>query len=145
MQTRLDKGEFNPATTRVLHFVANPEAEAHKEAQTERISKLEAEVATLKLQTSMTDTSHSSGVSGTAETALAALEARAVITAQKVCSSRTPFLQVSLLFYIFREAFPLPFHLRTSFISFTDPTTHGCSASVALTRRCLDLPLEAFD
>lgn len=50
MQGRVDKGEFNSATTRVLHYVLNPEAEARKEQQHAKISELEAEVAVLKSQ-----------------------------------------------------------------------------------------------
>ena len=86
LQSRLDKGEFNSATTRVLHFIANPEAEARKEHQSDRILELEAEVSLLKLQSSLTDAAQKDKISGTDNTALAALEAKAVVTEQKVRS-----------------------------------------------------------
>lgn len=43
MQARLGRGEFNPETTRVLHFVRNPEAEAHRQMADARIAELDAE------------------------------------------------------------------------------------------------------
>lgn len=84
LQSRLDKGEFNSTTTRVLHFITNPEAEARKEHQTERILELEAEVSMLKLQGSLADSACKDNTSGADNTALAALKARAVVTEQKV-------------------------------------------------------------
>lgn len=50
MQTRVARGEYNPANTRVLHFVHNPEAEARREHEAARISQLEAEAVTLRAQ-----------------------------------------------------------------------------------------------
>ena len=46
----MGQGEYNPANTRVLHFVHNPEAEARQEHEAARISELEAESATLRAQ-----------------------------------------------------------------------------------------------
>ena len=46
----MGRGEYNPANTRVLHFVHNPEAEARREHEAGRISDLEAEAATLRAQ-----------------------------------------------------------------------------------------------
>ena len=50
MQARVGRGEYNPANSRVLHFVHNPEAEARREHEAARISELEAESATLRAQ-----------------------------------------------------------------------------------------------
>ncbi len=50
MQERLGRGEFNPATTRVLHYVHNPEAQALREADAGKISQLQAEAAALRSQ-----------------------------------------------------------------------------------------------
>lgn len=50
LQARVSRGEYNPANTRVLHFVHNPEAEARREHEAARISALEAESATLRAQ-----------------------------------------------------------------------------------------------
>ena len=50
MQARVGRGEYNPANTRVLHFVHNPEAEARRDHEAGRISDLEAEAATLRAQ-----------------------------------------------------------------------------------------------
>lgn len=86
MQSRLDKGEFNSATTRVLHFVANPESDARREQQAGQIAQLEAEIAALKLQASLVESGTGAGASGAVTTATAALEARAIIAEQKVLS-----------------------------------------------------------
>lgn len=43
LQARLGRGEFNSETTRVLHFVRNPEAEAQRQIAEARISELDAE------------------------------------------------------------------------------------------------------
>ena len=49
-QERLGHGEFNAATTRVLHFVQNPEAEARQDAEDARLAELQAENAALRSQ-----------------------------------------------------------------------------------------------
>ena len=46
----MGRGEYNPANTRVLHFVHNPEAEARREQGAARISDLETESAALHAQ-----------------------------------------------------------------------------------------------
>ena len=46
----MGRGEYNPANSRVLHFVHNPEAEARREHEAARISEMEAESATLRAQ-----------------------------------------------------------------------------------------------
>lgn len=43
LQARLGRGEFNSETTRVLHFVRNPEAEAQRQIAETRMSELDAE------------------------------------------------------------------------------------------------------
>jgi hypothetical protein len=77
-QERLGRGEFNPATTRVLHFVHNPEAEARREAEAARITQLEAEAAALRAQLDVLHRSNADeGAAGeplTAATAIAAAE-----------------------------------------------------------------------
>jgi len=85
-QGRLDKGEFNSASTRVLHYVLNPEAEARREHQESRVAELEAEVAVLKLQTSLGSKTREDdgGSSQPQSAALAALEAEVVVARQKV-------------------------------------------------------------
>lgn len=50
LQERLGKGEYNTATTKVLHFKRNPEALAIEKAEQSRFSKLEAENTSLKAQ-----------------------------------------------------------------------------------------------
>jgi hypothetical protein len=86
VQGRLDKGEFNSATTRVLHCVINPEAEARKEHQASLVAELEAEVAVLKMQNSLASKpdGDSGGDPQPHSAALAALEAEAVVAKQKV-------------------------------------------------------------
>lgn len=46
----MGKGEYNQATTRVLHLVHNPEAEAFKEQQAARIANMQAEIKALQNQ-----------------------------------------------------------------------------------------------
>lgn len=46
----MGRGEYNPANTRVLHFVHNPEAEARREQEAARISELETESTALRAQ-----------------------------------------------------------------------------------------------
>ena len=48
LQERLGRGEYNPATTRVLHFRHNPEAEVQRELRDTRIAELEAENGALR-------------------------------------------------------------------------------------------------
>ena len=50
VQERLGRGEFKPETTRVLHFVRNPEAEQQREAAVARIEELGLENAALRGQ-----------------------------------------------------------------------------------------------
>ncbi len=83
-QSRLDKGEFNRATTKVLHFISNPEAEARKEIQAERIAQLESEVATIRLQSSLSKASPNVDSSQNMTGVGAALEAKIVVLEQKV-------------------------------------------------------------
>lgn len=42
-QARLGRGEFNPETTRVLHYVRNPEAETQRQLAETHIVELDAE------------------------------------------------------------------------------------------------------
>lgn len=48
VQERLGRGEVCAATTRVLHFVHNPEAAAEREAADARLAELEAQNSALK-------------------------------------------------------------------------------------------------
>ncbi len=48
MQERLGRGEYNAATTRVLHFKYNPEAELAREARDARVAELESENEALR-------------------------------------------------------------------------------------------------
>ena len=50
LQEKLGKGEYNKATTKVLHFKRNPEAKAVEALEQKRCSTLEAENAALKGQ-----------------------------------------------------------------------------------------------
>lgn len=59
LQEKLGKGEFNKATTRVLHFKRNPEALAVEKIEQNRYIKMEAENASLKAQLQKAE-SHSS-------------------------------------------------------------------------------------
>lgn len=47
-QERLGRGEYNAATTRVLHFKFNPEAEMAREARDARLAELESENEALR-------------------------------------------------------------------------------------------------
>lgn len=47
LQARVARGDFDPATTRVLHLRLNPEAELAREARDARVERLESENAAL--------------------------------------------------------------------------------------------------
>ncbi|KAL6784601.1 MAD1 [Auxenochlorella protothecoides x Auxenochlorella symbiontica] len=47
LQARVARGDFDPATTRVLHLRLNPEAELAREARDARVARLESENAAL--------------------------------------------------------------------------------------------------
>ena len=49
-QERLGRGEFNAETTRVLHFVRNPQAEEQRQTAEARIAELDAENGALRSQ-----------------------------------------------------------------------------------------------
>lgn len=48
LQERVGRGEYNAATTRVLHFKFNPEAELAREARDARLAELESENEALR-------------------------------------------------------------------------------------------------
>jgi hypothetical protein len=48
LEERLGRGEYNAATTRVLHFKYSPEAELAREARDARVAQLESENGALK-------------------------------------------------------------------------------------------------
>ena len=50
LQARVGAGEFNAATTKVLHFRHNPEAELAREARDARVAELESENDALRAQ-----------------------------------------------------------------------------------------------
>lgn len=52
LQERVGKGELNTATTKVLHFVRNPEAELARQAEQAKLEGLQAENDALRLQLS---------------------------------------------------------------------------------------------
>ena len=52
LQERLGKGELNTATTKVLHFIRNPEAELARQAEQAKLEGLQAENDALRLQIS---------------------------------------------------------------------------------------------
>lgn len=52
VQERVGKGEFDPAITKVVHFIRNPEAELARQAEQTRISSLQTENEALRAQLS---------------------------------------------------------------------------------------------
>ncbi len=81
-QERLGRGEFNPATTRVLHFVHNPEAEARREAEAAQLTSLQAEAAALRAQLAVL--SSASGASDPSAPAAAVAAAEKTLLERKV-------------------------------------------------------------
>lgn len=71
-QERLGHGEFNAATTRVLHFIQNPEAEARREAEEARLAELQAENAALRSQLQRVEAQAQAATPGAAPTPTAA-------------------------------------------------------------------------
>lgn len=82
----MNRGEFNSATTRVLHYVLNPEAEARKEQAAARIGELEAEIAVLRVQLQKCGQGVGSQAAGpqVSRPAATVLEAEIVVLQQKV-------------------------------------------------------------
>ena len=83
MQARAGRGE-DPANTRVLHFVHNPEAEARREHEAARIGELEAESATLRAQLQALQPKEAGG--GLESMAAAVAAAEKTVLEQKVTS-----------------------------------------------------------
>ena len=80
---KVDRGEFNPARTRVLHYVMNPESEAHNELQKSKIQELEAENSVLKSKLSQQGEAASSEPQSQLPTP-AVVEAELLVLRQKV-------------------------------------------------------------
>ena len=83
MQMKVDRGEFNPARTRVLHYVMNPESEAHNEHQKSKIQELEAENSVLKFKLTQQGEAASSEPKSQPPTP-AVVEAELLVLRQKV-------------------------------------------------------------
>ncbi|CAL8462910.1 g2444 [Coccomyxa elongata] len=83
LEERLGRGEFNPATTRVLHFVHNPEAEACREAEAAQLTSLQAEAAALRAQLAVLS-SASGGASDPSAPAAAVAAAEKTLLERKV-------------------------------------------------------------
>ena len=67
LQEKLGKGEFNKATTKVLHFKRNPEALAAEKVEQNKFIKLEAENKSLKAQLGKLERQKSGAGPGSAE------------------------------------------------------------------------------
>ena len=80
MQERLGRGEYDKATTRVVHFVNNPETLAHRTVQSSREDGLKAENDALKEQLRLLEQRASAGGNTSAPDA-AGSEAAAVAAA----------------------------------------------------------------
>ncbi|EIE27827.1 hypothetical protein COCSUDRAFT_83447 [Coccomyxa subellipsoidea C-169] len=83
LEERLGRGEFNPSTTRVLHFVHNPEAEARREAEAAQVSQLQAEAAALRAQLAVLQSSDA-GASDSSAPAAAVAAAERTLLERKV-------------------------------------------------------------
>ena len=57
----MGRGEYNAATTRVLHFKYNPEAELAREARDARVAQLESENGALKQHIQRLEQAHQVG------------------------------------------------------------------------------------
>lgn len=64
LEERVARGEYNPATTKVLHLRSNPEAELHRVAQESRIAELESENDALKSNVQRLEAAAGGGESG---------------------------------------------------------------------------------
>ena len=86
----MGRGEYNPANSRVLHFVHNPEAEARREHEAARISELEAESATLRAQLQALQPKEAGAEPESMAAAVAAAEK--TVLGQKVCMAHMPWV-----------------------------------------------------
>lgn len=84
---------YNPANTRVLHLVHNPEAEARREHEAARIGELEAESAMLRAQLQALQPKEAVGGAESMATAVAAAEK--TVLEQKVSTTHMPWISAS--------------------------------------------------
>lgn len=90
LQEKLGKGEFNKATTKVLHFKRNPEALAVETAEQNRFIKLEAENTSLKVQLQKTEHPQpDAGSSNTSSVQSAVKDAEITVLQRQVGSQNT--------------------------------------------------------
>ncbi len=79
MQERVGSGVYNTKTTKVLHFIRNPEAEAVKELQSSQMANLAAENEALRAQIERTG-----GGEGAGSVETAVLQAEIAVLKRKV-------------------------------------------------------------
>ena len=87
LQERLGKGEFNKATTRVLHFKRNPEAAAVGKLEQSRCSTLEAENAALKGQLQNLEGQSTAAAAGSVDAAVKDAQITVLQHQVRQCSS----------------------------------------------------------
>lgn len=85
LQERLGRGELNTATTKVLHFIRNPEAELARQAEQAKLEGLQATNDALRLQLSQ-ETRNEPG-SDAESVAAAMAKAQVVSLERKVCNN----------------------------------------------------------
>lgn len=89
LQAKIGRGEYNKATTKVLHFKRNPAALAEEKAEQGQLAKLEAENASLKAQLEKSDRQQSDAGPSEASSVQSAVKAAEITILQRQVSCTT--------------------------------------------------------
>eukprot|EP00887_Chlorella_sp_A99_P005609 scaffold1.g5609.t1 len=149
LQERLGRGEYNPATTRVLHLKHNPETEVQRELRDTRVAELEAEngalrstLAALEAAAAVQQQERQEGAAPAAPAGgsmrLAQLEGEAALLRRRVAELQKGAERLQQVFNkqitLFREAVFLLFGYRVEMA--TDPSARCGRAAWAMVRVC---------
>lgn len=123
LEERVGRGEFNPATTRVLHLRANPEAELERTAREARVAELESENAALRENIQRIEATAAGGASGSGGGSLkiAQLEGEANLLRRRLAEGQKSADRLQQVFMrqiaAFREAISALFGYRVEMSS----------------------------
>ncbi|KAL4431158.1 hypothetical protein ABPG75_006414 [Micractinium tetrahymenae] len=139
LQERLGRGDYNAATTRVLHFKYNPEAELAREARDARLAELESENEALRQNLGRLEAAAAQGQGQAGEAAggsmrVAQLEGETNLLRRRVAELQKGTDRLQQVFNkqitLFREAVYILFGFRVEMA--TDPAAREFKAQFVL-------------
>ncbi|KAL4423583.1 hypothetical protein ABPG77_004623 [Micractinium sp. CCAP 211/92] len=137
LQERLGRGEYNAATTRVLHFKYNPEAELAREARDARVAELESENEALRENLGRLEAAAAQGKTNEAAAGsmrVAQLEGETNLLRRRVAELQKGMERLQQVFNkqitLFREAVYILFGYRVEMA--TDPAAREFKAQFVL-------------